>query len=218
MRKVNITLIVLGVAVFMVVVSFPFCQEDCLLGMVNPEHFDYHFHYWQFSAGLFTVVTTAVFYVDAYSARFGRAPVLDGIQTGSQGVIIACVIISVVALLGFAVNFFTAKKIGWELRFLTVLFVCWVIIDLVIWKTHSRKGVRTRFRDSFFRVDFPFLVSFLILLIVWERSLSVRPEALDVKAFFGGAIAFKLLIQNCAFLLGEIQDLLVAESGRVVDR
>jgi hypothetical protein len=85
---------------------------------------------------------------------------------------------------------------------IALFFYIWCRIDCIIISNHENKKIREEFKSLFSYIDFPFLIGLTVIFLFYlylspPTSNELDPEA---EAFFAGAVAFKVILQNTNFL------------------
>lgn len=158
--------------------------------------------YWSWAALGLTAIYTGLFFLDAYTPWFGRPAIFRGIGFELQGLLVVCII----ALLGvFALGFFWIHDVEKKLWVLMLLFAVWCVIDVAIAWKHKTRGVRKEFFEILWQADVPYLFSFGVMYLYFWWHFLGRTDEPRVVAFFNGAIAFKMLVQNMGFIATQIR-------------
>jgi hypothetical protein len=156
--------------------------------------------YWSLSALILTIQFSFLFHWDCYKDN-GRPALFGVLPIDTQFKInwlFASAIVAVVGA-GFAVAFHAAVL---KLFLIALFFYIWCRIDCIIISNHTNGKIREEFKSLFWYIDLPFLIGLMVLFVFYlyltPPSLNeLEPEA---EAFFAGAVAFKVILQNTNFL------------------
>jgi len=156
--------------------------------------------YWSLSALLLTVIFSLLFNYDCHKDT-SRPALFKSVKTEIQYKIQWLFWFSLASVVAAAIAVFFHWQII-KLFSIALFFLFWCIIDGHIVTSHSNPSIQEEFRSLFWYIDFPFLVGLTVLLVFYGYLFSFSLTQLDpdADAFFAGAVAFKVILQNTNFL------------------
>jgi hypothetical protein len=164
---------------------------------------------WSLSALILTIAFSFLFERDCYKDN-GRPALFGSIATDPQYKITWLIKSATGAVFCAALAvFFHAAVL--KLFFIALFFFIWCRIDSIIALNHTNQKIREEFKSLFWYIDFPFLIGLMVLFCFY---LYLNPPTLnellhltlptlndpEAEAFFAGAVAFKVILQNTNFL------------------
>jgi hypothetical protein len=158
--------------------------------------------YWSLAALALTFMFSFLFDWDCYHDT-GRPAIFDhsiGIRIQYRIKLLYWVGMASIMAAAAAVVFHAAVV---KLISIAFFFLAWCIIDNLIARHHPTNIIKEQFNSLFWYIDFPFLVGLSVLFVfyIYLNPLSFSELEPDADAFFAGAIAFKVILQNTNFLV-----------------